>query len=264
MGHRWKDFLRGGAPTGHAVQIYDELDELAESVAAYLAAGFDAGEPAIVVATREHLGRFTDHLGAAGWDTGRIEAQGLLTVADADSALRTIMRDGDSPSEIAFEALIGTLLDQAVQRFPGRTPRVFGEMVDRLCQQGRPAAAIELEELWNRIGQDRHFSLLCGYHLNVFDRATQSGPLPDVCRVHSHVMPTADEARLTRAVDLALDEVLGAQKAGHVYGLLGAEIRQERVPMGQLALMWVSANMPVLADRVLASARAHYAASARV
>jgi hypothetical protein len=29
--------------------------------------------------------------------------------------------------------------------------------------------------------------------------------------------------------------------------------------MGQLALMWVSENMPALADRILAAAREHYA-----
>jgi hypothetical protein len=30
------------------------------------------------------------------------------------------------------------------------------------------------------------------------------------------------------------------------------------VPAPQLALMWVSANMPALADRILASARTRY------
>jgi hypothetical protein len=30
------------------------------------------------------------------------------------------------------------------------------------------------------------------------------------------------------------------------------------VPAAQLALMWVSANMPMVAERILASARLHY------
>jgi len=57
---------------------------------------------------------------------------------------------------------------------------------------------------------------------------------------------------------LALEEVLGASEAGKVYALVGEQIRRGRVPSPQLALMWVSANMPALADRILASARKRY------
>ena len=50
--------------------------------------------------------------------------------------------------------------------------------------------------------------------------------------------------------------------AGKVYLLVGERIREARVPVAQLVLMWVSANMPGLADRILASARTHYLAVA--
>jgi hypothetical protein len=87
---------------------------------------------------------------------------------------------------------------------------------------------------------------------------TQISPLPDVCRVHTHVRPAADSARFTRAVDRALGDVLGADQAGKVYSMVGEEARRGRVPVPQLALMWVSANMPALADRVFSVARAQY------
>jgi hypothetical protein len=48
-------------------------------------------------------------------------------------------------------------------------------------------------------------------------------------------------------------------EVGKIYVVLGDDIRQGRVPIGQLALMWVSEHMPVSAERVLASARALYA-----
>jgi len=96
----------------------------------------------------------------------------------------------------------------------------------------------------------------------VFDLATQTGLLPHVCAEHSHVLPAADPERLSRAVDLALDDVLGHEDAGKVYLLVGERIREARVPAAQLVLMWVSANMPGLADRILASARTHYLAAA--
>ena len=53
------------------------------------------------------------------------------------------------PSADAFEAL-GELLD----RFPGQHVRAFGEMVDVLSKDGRHAAAIALEDLWNELGRN--------------------------------------------------------------------------------------------------------------
>jgi hypothetical protein len=255
----WAEFLAGADRCAHAVQIYAELDELADSVATYLAAGFDAGEPAIVVATAEHAERFLERLAARGWDADRIKREAWLRVEDAEVTLAAIMQGGRRPSRATFEQIVGGLLDEAEQRAPGREVRAFGEMVDLLSECGETRAAVELEELWNDLGRRRRFSLLCGYHLDVFDRASQVGPLPDVCRAHSHVLPASDSARLARSVDLALEEVLGPAEAGKVYALVGEQIRRDRVPSPQLVLMWVSANMPALADRILASARRRYA-----
>jgi hypothetical protein len=164
------------------------------------------------------------------------------------------MNGGDAPSPAVFDRIAGELLD----RFAGRHVRAFGEMVDVLCKSGRRDAAMALEELWNELAQRRDFSLLCGYHLDVFDRESQAATLPDVCRAHSHVLPVLDPARLQRAVDQALEEVLGAAEAGKVYVVVGQELRGDRVPMAQVLLMWVSEHMPALAERVLASARTRY------
>jgi len=254
-GDVWSDFLAGREPRGHAAQVYADLGELAQSVSAYLTVGFELGEPAVVVATPEHLTEFMAALADAGWDKARIDRAGLLAVADAAETLSAIM-EGDTPSKRSFEQRVGGLLDL----FPGKHVRAFGEMVDLLSRAGRIDAAIALEELWNDFGRRRDFSLLCGYHLNVFDRASQAGVLQHVCRTHSHILPALDPARLTRAVDQALEEVLGAAEAGKVYVLVGQQIRSDRIPVAQVLLMWVSANMPALAERVLASARARYEA----
>jgi len=136
---------------------------------------------------------------------------------------------------------------------------VFGEMVDLLAQRGQIDAALALEQLWNALASERDFSLLCGYELDVFDVATQVGALPEICGLHSHVRPTHDPLRLSRAVDLALEQVLGATQAGKVYVVIGDELRADRVPAPQLVMMWVSANMPHSAERILAAARARYA-----
>ena len=258
---RWHDFLPGTAPSGHAVQIYSDVDELAESVAAYVVAGLQAGDPALLIATPEHVDLYRERLAAGGCDTGRMERSGQLVVADAEATLDALMVGGE-PAPDAFEHVVGGLLDGVAERFPGGQVRAFGEMVNVLCERGLPDAAIRLEELWNAMARRRRFSLLCGYRLNVFDRRSQVDVLPHVCRAHSHVLPAVDPERLERAVDRALEEVLGPQAAGKVYVVVRSETPQISVPMPQLILMWVSVNMPLLAERILASARTHYTAPA--
>jgi hypothetical protein len=255
----WADFVRQAEPSDHAAQVYREPGDLVRAVAAYLTAGFETGERGLVVATPEHQRLISARLTEAGWDEGTLAERNLLFTADAEATLRMLVRDG-SPSAAAFEDVVGALLDRVAAPLFRRRIRVFGEMVDLLCRRGRAADAAALEAMWNDLARTRTFSLLCGYRLDLFDHAAQTGPLQDVCRAHTHVIPAADPARFARAVDRALEDVLGAEGAGRVYVLVGGEIRRERIPTPQLVLSWVSANMPVLAGRVLSAARAHYAA----
>ena len=252
----WTGFLHGAGPAGHAVQVYRDVGELADSVTKYLAVGFDIGEPAVVIATPEHGGIFGERLAESGWDAARIEQHGLLFCADADTTLAAVM-DGDRPSADQFEAVVGGLMNRVGARLPNRRIRAFGEMVDLLCERGNPNGAADLEELWNRLARRRSFSLLCGYRADVFDQDAQVSLLPAICRSHSHVLPTADPERLERAVDAALTETLGSQ-ASQVYALVGEQLRRKQVPAAQLALMWVSSQMPRSAERILEAAREHY------
>ena len=253
----WIEFLRGAPAGDHGVQIYRHEGELADSVTSFLTTGFEAGDPALVVASPEHWTLFADALATRNCDVVELQAQGLLTVADAEATLTAFM-SGGRPSPVRFEEVVGGVLDSISQRHPDRRVRVFGEMVDLLCLRGEGMAALDLEDLWNRLAEKRDFSLLCGYQLDVFDRASQATTLPGICRSHTHVKPAFDSTRLTVAVDRALGEVLGNAEAGKVYLLVAEEARRERISVAQLALMWVSANMPVTADRILASAHVHY------
>jgi hypothetical protein len=252
----WTGFLQGAGPASHAVQVYRDVSELADSVAKYLAVGFDLREPAVVIATAEHWAKFSERLAESGWDSVRIEESGLLFCADAETTLAAIMVD-DRPSAGQFEAVVGGLMSRVAALFPDRRIRAFGELVDLLCTAGNPNAAVDLEELWNRLARRRSFSLLCGYSVDVFDQDTQVSLLPALCRSHSHVLPAADPQRLERAVDAALEEALGEQ-AGQVYAIVGEQLRRKQVPPAQLALMWVSSQMPRSAERILESAREHY------
>jgi MEDS: MEthanogen/methylotroph, DcmR Sensory domain len=250
------EFVQDAAARDHGVQVYSHVDELATSVAAYLAAGFERGQPAVVIATAEHREAFARELAARGWSDAKLDTYRLALYADAEKTLDAILVDG-RPSEARFEDVAGSVLDRAAELFPGRRPRAFGEMVDVLCARGQLDAAAELEEIWNRFGRTRRFSLLCGYHLDVFDLEAQTSVLPAVCSAHTHVLPAADPARLDAAVDAALEETFG-DGAKKVRAVLGERAQAEHVPRAELALMWISEQAPKLAERVLASAQAHY------
>lgn len=258
MQNGWNEFLRGAGSSGHGAQVYRDTRELAASVARYLAVGFDLREPALVVATPEHWAACAEALAAAGWDAPRLGQHELLVLVDAEQTLAAVLEEG-RPAARRFDTVIGTLLDTIEARHPGRQVRVFGEMVDLLVGRGDESGAIELEGLWNRLARRRPFRLLCGYCIDVFDLGTQRGLLPEICRAHSHVLPVADVERLHGAVEAALAESLGAE-TGDVRALAAQQVRRRDVPAAALALMWVSSQMPLSAERILAAARERYLA----
>ena len=254
----WKTFLESAAPAEHAVQVYTDLDELAVSVGRFLDAGFRVGDPAVVIADPSHWDAFRAELESRGHGPAELQAKGLLTHCDAEETLARFM-DGDVPSPERFEQTVGAVVDDAVRRFPDKTVRAFGEMVDLLFKRGQEASAIALEELWNRLLATRRCALLCGYELDVFDLETQTSALPEIVRAHTHPRPIADPPRLAAAVHEALTEVVGSDAAASVYLKVAEAVPRTALPRGQAVLMWLTRHEPKTAERVLQGARVRYA-----
>jgi hypothetical protein len=243
----------------HLVQVYRDHAELAESVATFFGAGFEAGQPAVAVATTAHWPAIAQRLDRRGWNVEELQAEGVLHVRDAHETLAAIS-DEHGPSVRKFNDVVGGLLDLAVGTDANRPPRAFGEMVDILVRRGERKAADTLEGYWNKLGTHRDFTLLCAYEVDLFDLQEQISLLPQVYRSHTHVLPAADEARMEAAVGRAFAEVLGEANAAKVY--TQAVRGDGTAPASHLALMWISAHMPRTAADVLAVARARYADAA--
>jgi hypothetical protein len=258
MRQSWGEFLRGAGAGAHGVQVYSEPIELAESVAVYLAAGFDRDDPAMLVVTPANLELFAERLESRGWRLQDVEAAGLLHVADAEQTLLELT-DQDGGLDSRFEGVTGQLLDRVDRN--DRPVRVFGEMVDLLSRRGDLDGAVEIERRWNELARTRRFALLCGYQLDVFASQSQSQMLPHICRWHSHVLPARNYARFARSVDEALREVLGPNKAATVYVLVSRVAAGNRIPLAQQILMWVTENLPKQSDEILSAARTHYVRS---
>ena len=62
-------------------------------------------------------------------------------------------------------------------------------MVAVLWAEGAREAALRLEELWNDLGRQIPFSLLCAYPLKAFGSEAGAEPLQRICNEHTQVIP---------------------------------------------------------------------------
>ena len=180
-------------PRDHIVRIYTGDDQLVTTIGRYLADAVRADETALVIATPGHVTVFEKALAARGIDVAVAHVNGNLITLDARAALSRFMVDG-WPDAGAFRAEFGGLIERADTR--GRRVHVYGEMVALLWNDGHVAAAIELEVLWNQLGQQVPFSLFCAYaaHTTIGD---DEDSFHRICNLHSAVVVDAARHRTT-------------------------------------------------------------------
>lgn len=172
-------------PRRHVVQFYERDDELAGSVADDFGQALRAGSAVIVIATAAHRAAFEGQLEAEGVDVSAARARGSFIALDAAETMSRFLI-GDWPDPGGFGQVMGGLIQQAAAA--GAPVRVYGEMVALLWEAGHVNAAIELEGLWNELGQRLPFSLWCGYRARTVALDRYSDALAEVCSLHSAVI----------------------------------------------------------------------------
>lgn len=170
----------------HLVGFYDSDAILAHSVRDYLEPALRQDGAVIVVATRRHRDLFEAALVGAGVDVEKARDAAHYLDVDAEELLSRFMVDG-TPDPIRFHTTVGDLIAGAAG--PGRTVRIYGEMVAVLWAEGNLAAAIALEDLWNDLGSSQPFSLLCAYPTTAFDSLAATGLFRTICEQHSPPAP---------------------------------------------------------------------------
>lgn len=216
--------LRRPTCASHLVQLYEDAGFLADVVAEFVDAGFAAGEPALVVARAAHRERIVERLRARGSDVDAHVAAGRLRLLDAAETMTAIAPAG-VPDRVRFGDVVGAALADAARAGGDAPVRVYGEIVDLLWADRKPDAALALEELWNDLGRERTFSLLCAYHLARFSDAGDGTPLAHVLDAHSHVLP-ADPWAAIADPDERLREVARLQQRARALENEVAERRQ--------------------------------------
>jgi MEDS: MEthanogen/methylotroph, DcmR Sensory domain len=245
----------------HMVQFYEDDGVLARNVGNYLAEGLTRGERAVVVATPAHTRAFTGELARHGLDASELVHEDRLIYCGARETLARFMIDGNPDPEL-FDRSVGSLIRELRAKGAGRM-RAYGEMVDLLWNAGQSAAASRLEQLWNGLLGRHQFSLLCAYQIDVFGKEFQAGILDDMLRAHSHLFSAESGGDLGKAVNYAVDEVLGARAEG-VKLLIRSHFHPcswAAIPEAESTVLWLRNNLPDYADEILSRARRHYQAS---
>jgi hypothetical protein len=165
----------------HAVRFYEDDTSLCRIVSGFIGEGIGVGQPALVIATAAHNECILDNLRASGADVAALQRNNELLMLDARAMLNLFMEDGLPNPELFRDAATAAL--RRVAATPGRTIRAYGEMVDLLWKDGKSAASIKLEMLWNKLAGTHDFSLLCGYAMGNFYKDVT---IDDICRHHTH------------------------------------------------------------------------------
>ena len=248
-----RDLARVVADPGahdHFVQLYQESETLAGAVAEYIGTGLARGEGAVIIARPENRQRFIETLERRGLAAGEMISAGQLKLLDAAETLARFMVN-DAPAWTSFREVIGGVIAHLRLQYP--TVRAYGEMVDILWQAGSREAAIRLEEYWNDLGRLQTFSLFCAYRLSHVDADDE------ICRVHTHLVPSRECADFDGEVKAASRRILDQPLADVLLSLAENHRQPTRMSSGDATLFWLRQNMPRTAEKVLSELRARAA-----
>jgi PAS domain S-box-containing protein len=184
--------------SAHLVQFYEHDSFLLDELSRFIGAALGAGDAAVVFATRAHRDGLSDRLESRGFDTVKAAKRDRYISVDAGETLSKFMVNGE-PNAERFAGTIGPLLARAKAAGEGENPKVaaFGEMVALLWAQGKPDAAVRLEQLWNDLAKTYSFHLWCGYPLSYFSQPEHSEAFLRICAEHSAVVPDESYMALT-------------------------------------------------------------------
>ena len=182
MTHAWTD------PGSHAVQFYDSEPFVHHAIAEYFTQGARPGNSLILVSRSRTFEAVADHL-TSGRYGPTLDAADRILFVDAEITLPQIM-EGDTLDPTRAERLFKHVLSQACPSHAHGAVRLYGEIVDMLCQRGHHATALQFEGLATvLLDLKPQLSILCGYATERFKDDTTAAQLRAVCKKHTHVIP---------------------------------------------------------------------------
>ena len=156
--------LTNPQPRGHIVYLYTHESQVVEAVCLFARAGLRKDEAVLLVMTEAHLQLVRQRLNEEGFPLKELESSGRFLCTDAQGLLASFLFDGNIDENL-FKNKVGAMIEAAKKSSRNSSVRVFGEMVDLICNTN-PKATERLEELWNQVIEAHVVPLLCAYSLS--------------------------------------------------------------------------------------------------
>lgn len=247
----WEKILLKPEPGQHAVQAYQDDRFLAEAVGLFIGAGLRNQDAVLVFATDSQWTIFERALHDAGFDPSAAQRSGQLSVLESQDVLSRFMVD-ELPQWDPFQQTVHKVVSKFRASGGKAKIRKYSGMVDFLWKSGNSKATLRLEEFWNKYSELEDFSLFCSYHVDPLDHEINAGPLQDICKGHSHFIPTRDYLQFDMAFNRASREILGSEMLSGMLRVLSGAHRDHKteMPYAQAALFWLETNMPSTAKKI--------------
>jgi hypothetical protein len=177
--------------SSHLVRFYEDDGEACATICDFLLQGRAQGEAVVVIASMPNRAALAERLAGRRETLDTMLAEGSVLFRDAREVLEAVVVDG-VPDGARFREAVDGILDEVA---PGtRRVRVFGEIVELLCRDGNPEAALRLEELWHAYVRERGLALLCAYRMHNLYRELNGGLYHRICAAHDGVLGGQDAA----------------------------------------------------------------------
>jgi CheY-like chemotaxis protein len=133
--------------------------------------------------------------------------------------------EGETLDPARAERLFKDALAQVRPSDADGTIRLYGEIVDMLCQRGRHETALQFEGFASvLLDLKPQLSILCGYATERFKDDTNAAQLRAVCQKHTHIIPAES---LTNAPD---DRTRHQQAVMHQHAALDRRLATQLPP----------------------------------
>jgi DNA-binding NarL/FixJ family response regulator len=173
-----------GKKAPHRVLFYSDDAVLLDSFTRFIAAGLKAGNAAIVVVTKAHLDSLCERLKAESVDIDGAAQEGTLILLDVAQTLSIFMVN-DMPDVARFFEATRSLIEAAARAAKHSRVVACGECSPLLLAEGKPDAAIRLEQLWGELAKTFEMDVLCGYALSRFHGKEEEHIFESICAEHS-------------------------------------------------------------------------------
>ena len=252
----WKRLLADPGADGHIVQLYQDPDFYGEAITHFTVEGLARGESIILVATDPNWRNISERLERKGFRTDDLFERGQLTRLNANETLPRFMSNG-MPDGSIFKPLAHETIEKA--RRGGKYPRVrwWGEMVNVLYVGGNGEASDRLEQFFDEVAHEATIAIFCSFLMDRYDPHIYDQAFGNVCRTHSHVIPTEDYTRQREAVNKAIIDVIGRIDSRLLRSIAEWRASGPGMPTSQQTLLWVKETMPQHFSSVLERAKEH-------